>query len=267
MASPFVSGPHCEEFHTQGFTIFRGIIPPSLIADLRVTVPAGATAARARAGVNTQRFQPVEQYPVPQQPYQDFLDLAPLREAIQAVLTERHTLSPRSFMGVLIEPRERPYAIAWHRDYLRPHQDAQLRAVVERHLCDLRYFNQSNAALYDDDCLWVVPRSHHGASYPYEDRVAAAAAVALDGADALSAPEAERRCRAYVASMPGAVQVHLGAGDFVLYRQNLWHSACYVPYRLRATLHNHVDTPEFVAFMEDWIWHRPTPPQPAPEAA
>ena len=49
--------------------------------------------------------------------------------------------------------------------------------------------------------------------------------------------------------MPGAVQLHLDAGDFALYRNTLWHIGNYVPYRKRATIHDGALTAEF----KDWI--------------
>ena len=53
---------------------------------------------------------------------------------------------------------------------------------------------------------------------------------------------------ALLRSMPGAVQIHLDAGDFCLYRNTLWHLGNYVPYRIRSTLHDAVDTEEFAAW-------------------
>lgn len=48
--------------------------------------------------------------------------------------------------------------------------------------------------------------------------------------------------------MPGAVPLHLEAGDFALYRSTLWHIGNYVSYSKRATLHDSAMTPEF----EEW---------------
>ena len=59
-----------------------------------------------------------------------------------------------------------------------------------------------------------------------------------------SAEEREPLCLEYCRSMPGAVQLHLEAGDFALYRNTLWHLGNYVPYRKRATLHDSAWTPE-----------------------
>jgi hypothetical protein len=50
--------------------------------------------------------------------------------------------------------------------------------------------------------------------------------------------ERELACREYARSMPGAVEVVLGAGDVAFYRAGGWHLGNYVPYARRATLHD-----------------------------
>jgi hypothetical protein len=249
-----VSEQHFAEFHTQGFTVFRKILPTSLVADLRRACEPGATEVRTKSGLNAQRFQPVSGFAVDQRPFQDFLELPPLLDAIRAVLTPRHSISPRIFMGVLIEPTVEPYALDWHRDYLRSWIAGEMRADVLAKLADLDYFNQSNCALYDDSSLWVVPGSQSRPSLPHETRIHEEGHRLGERTKGRPHEEIERLCLAYVRSMPGATQLHLETGDFALYRQNLWHTGNYVTYRKRATLHNHVDTPEFVSWMHRWVW-------------
>ena len=74
--------------------------------------------------------------------------------------------------------------------------------------------------------------------------------IAKPELDGLSYEQCERICLEYCRSMPGAVQLHLNAGDFALYRNTLWHIGNYVPYRKRATLHDSVDTAEFAAWRQ-----------------
>lgn len=50
--------------------------------------------------------------------------------------------------------------------------------------------------------------------------------------------EREHVCLEYCRSMPGAVPLHLEAGDFALYQSTLWHIGNYVSYSKRATLHD-----------------------------
>ena len=52
--------------------------------------------------------------------------------------------------------------------------------------------------------------------------------------------------------MPGAVCAHLDAGDFMLYRNTMWHIGNYVPYKKRSTLHDQVWTPAFTEWSTNW---------------
>ncbi len=63
--------------------------------------------------------------------------------------------------------------------------------------------------------------------------------------DGLTYEERERTGLDYCRAMPGAVRLHLDAGDFALYRNTLWHLGNYSPHLKRATLHDSADTPEF----------------------
>ena len=65
--------------------------------------------------------------------------------------------------------------------------------------------------------------------------------------------EKERLCLNYTQGMPGAVQLHLNAGDFALYRPIGWHIGNYVPYRKRATLHDALFTPVYKTWWKQWI--------------
>jgi hypothetical protein len=46
------------------------------------------------------------------------------------------------------------------------------------------------------------------------------------------------------------VQVHLHAGDFLLYRNTSWHTGVNLPYRTRATLFAYVDHPDWARWRE-----------------
>ena len=114
---------------------------------------------------------------------------------------------------------------------------------------DTDYFNQLNCALHQDSSTWVVPGSHLRPDLPREHAAFPARPIpspAFEGTN----EERERACLEYCRSMPGAVCLHLDAGDFALYRNTLWHLGSYVPYARRATLHDVVDTPEFIAWRE-----------------
>ena len=57
-------------------------------------------------------------------------------------------------------------------------------------------------------------------------------------AEGQSNAEAERYCLEHCRQFPGAVQVHLGPGDFMVYRNLAWHTGNYITYQPRATIHD-----------------------------
>src|SRR5687767_1815515 len=111
------SDMHIDEYHRHGFTVFRGILPPSLIGDLRRITDQARAMAREKRGPQVQRLQPVSAYELDPQPFEEFRDLPALREAVDRVLSPRHSFGTREYLGVLFEPAELPYCTAWHRDW------------------------------------------------------------------------------------------------------------------------------------------------------
>ena len=57
-------------------------------------------------------------------------------------------------------------------------------------------------------------------------------------AEGQSNVEAERFYLEHCRQFPGAVQVHLGPGDFMIYRNLAWHTGNYITYQPRATIHD-----------------------------
>jgi hypothetical protein len=244
------SDQHIEDYHTQGSTIFRSILPPSLIADLRRVTDRAREIARKKHGAQAQRLQPVFTSDLDPQPFEAFGELPPLRDAIARVLSPRHTFGTRALLGVLIEPAERPWCTKWHRDW-RDNAPGLDVAAWEAVFHDSNYFNQLNCALYQDSSTWVVPGSHLRDDLPRER--AAFPTGSIPGPlleEGTDNEERERSCLEYCRRMPGAVCLHLDAGDFALYRNTLWHLGSYVPYCKRATLHDVVDTPEFIEWRQ-----------------
>jgi len=45
--------------------------------------------------------------------------------------------------------------------------------------------------------------------------------------------------------LPGAQRLLLDAGDYCIYRNTLWHTGNYTPYKKRATLHDGANHPLF----------------------
>ncbi len=238
---------HIEEYHQQGYTVFAAILPPSLIADLRRACDEARTLARERSGPQTQRLQPVFQFAIDHAPFTAFTELPELVDALQRTLSPQHTYGHPDGLGVLLEPAELPWCTPWHRDW----RDNVYGLDLDRWESDFRnvdLFNQLNCALYEDSSTWVVPGSHLRLDLPAEAARFPLRPIAGPQLDGLDGALRERLCRQYCESLPGAVPLHLAAGDFCLYRNTLWHIGTYVPYRRRATLHDFVDTPAF----RDW---------------
>lgn len=233
------SEKHITEFHMTGATIFRGILPASLIADLRRACDEGAAAVRAVKDGQAQRFQPVSKYASDLKPFQDYAELPALREAISKVTSPRCMYGNLDFLGVLIEPQDFPYCTPWHRD---------ARSLLDDEEWDFwtrqkDFGNQVNCALYEDSCTWFVPGSEPRADTEGERSVVQNLKPPARQGDGQSYEERERRCLEYCESMPGAVRLYLDAGDFALYRANGWHLGNYIPYKKRATLHDGVGDP------------------------
>ena len=84
--------------------------------------------------------------------------------------------------NLLVNPRQIPFSLCWHRDNVRDEilKIVQIGLIIrpeatpEEELEELmkpNFATQWNAALYDDDCLLVIPRSHRRVRTPEEKRV------------------------------------------------------------------------------------------------
>ncbi|MBT19785.1 hypothetical protein CMK17_07310 [Candidatus Poribacteria bacterium] len=143
-----------------------------------------------------------------------------------------------------MEPAEMPYCTAWHRDW-RDNIHGLNLAHWDQGLLDINLFNQINCALYNDSCTWVVPGSHLRHDLRSEAERFPDRPISGPNFGERTAEEREYICLEYCRSMPSAVPLYLEAGDFALYRNTLWHMGNYVPYSMRATLHDSAMTPEF----------------------
>lgn len=236
-----------EEHYKLGYTVFRGILPTSLITDLRKVTEEAREIARERSGAQAQRLQPVDAYDIDQRAFQDYAELPELVDAIARVLSPRHRHGNRNLFGVLLEPAELPWCTAWHRDW-RDNMPGLDIPMWELSMMDRELFNQINCALYEDNCTWVVPGSHLRPDTDEESAVFPQGAIPGPKLEGLTYEERERAGLDYCRRMPGAARVCLDAGDFALYRNTLWHLGNYAPHLKRATLHDSADTPEFDAW-------------------
>jgi hypothetical protein len=81
------SDQHRIEYFTTGLTVLRGVIPASLLADLRRETDRAREIARRSSGPQSQRLQPVYKYEeLNHRPFRDFLQLPGLRASVEEFL-------------------------------------------------------------------------------------------------------------------------------------------------------------------------------------
>lgn len=251
---------HITDYHEKGFTIFRSIVPTALLTDLRREADKGRQIARKRSGESAQRLQPILNYPeISPRPFDDFRHLPALVDALNALFEQGFgkkvdTDATRDVFGILYEPASQPWCTMWHRDWRDNVKGLRLAEWDKRQL-DIRLFNQVNCALYGDSCTWVVPGSHLRRDTPSEIRRFPDRPIPGPNLENLNAEEAEAAALAYTMSMPGAHQAHLFAGDYMLYRNSLWHIGNYLPYRKRATIHDGLFSDAFREWFKDPPYH------------
>lgn len=256
---PFkISDRHIDEFHRLGFTNFENLIPPTLLRELRNMAEQARAICREKNGPQAQRLQPIQNYDLDLKPYYEYAELTELVEAIEKILGPDAIYafigreSQDSHAGILFEPEEKPYCTQWHRDW-RDNIPGLSIKEWEAQLRDLRLFNQVNTPLYDDNSLWVIPGSHLRHDLPSEIRRFPERPINRpEMTDEMINEDIEQVCLEYCLSMSGAVQVNLRAGDFLLYRNSLWHIGSYTTYRKRATIHDSVWTQEFREWSSNW---------------
>ena len=248
---PFTfSDHHISDYYRDGYTVFRGILPPSLIGDLRRETEIAREVAREVKGDQAQRIQPVGKYGdrFSLQPFHDYTELPELVDACQRVLSPEHTFAGLDRLGVFFEPAHRPWCTRWHRDIT-----ARSKGVdpdeFDRLTIDATFFTQVNCTLYTDVSTWYVPGSDGRPDAPSEP----VAAETMPDTEGLSHEETETLNLDYCQRMPEAVCLVLEPGDFALYRPNGWHIGNYAPYRKRATLHDGLWKPETRAWYDRWF--------------
>jgi hypothetical protein len=232
------SEQYLEQYHHHGFTVFPGIVPPSLIRDLRKTLAPGRELARELHGPQVQRLQPLKNHhdKLDLGPCRDFTNLPDLVDACKRVLSPGHDLTGiDGSMGIFYEPADSPWSTQWHRDITATSAGVDPDEFA-RISMDATFFVQVNCALYTDVSTWYVPASDGRPNLEGEPEAAAAAPDVQD----MAFEEAEKAGIEYCRSMPGGVQLVLEPGDFAMYRPNGWHIGNYSPNRQRMTLHTDV---------------------------
>ena len=214
-----VSAQHTEEYMENGYTIFRNLIPSTLLGELRILAAKAQEIAHEKHGPQTQRLQPIVQY-LDCTAYFALIDLPELHEAIQFIFGDgfvpgRPPNGDDSHAGILFNPKERPWCMNWHRDW-RDNAPGIDIGYWQKNIMNLNLFNQVNCALYEDTCTWVVPGSHKREDTQAE--IERFPMRPIPGPDQESANDEEREIAAieYLESLPGAVSAQLRAGDYML---------------------------------------------------
>ncbi|KAF9467628.1 hypothetical protein BDZ94DRAFT_1185367 [Collybia nuda] len=119
--------------------------------------------------------------------------------------------------NLLINPEGHNFALRWHRD------DVSEKATEEEEREALQHWHygiQWNTALYQDSCLYIVPKSHKNPRTEEQRSHSNGMAPPNDPS-----------------SMPGAIRLTLQPGESVFYNSNILHCATYSSAERRATLH------------------------------
>lgn len=237
-----------HDYRTQGYVVFRQIVPVSLLRDLRRVTATAQQQVRAKHGPQAQRMQPLPDYDIDLKPFQDFETLPAIVDAVSKVLTPRHIVEGQK-IALLVEPAEKPWCTNWHRD-ITIESNVPDREEFRRVQHDPLFFNQINAPLYEDNCTWYVPGSYLRENLPGEQQVSESTPRF---ADDVTNDERERVNLDYCRSMPRAVRLSMDAGDFAMYHPNGWHIGNYLPDRKRVTIHAFAPSPELLDWYKRWF--------------
>ena len=244
-----------DDYLRNGFIVFEGAIPPALVRDLRRECDKARQLAFEISGPRAQRLQPVSRYgdKLNHQPFHDYAALPELQRAFEGLVGPDIRWGALELLGILVEPRE-PWSIGWHRDGVVVVPAEEYETGPKQALAEIwhspRGWNQINAPIYAESNTWFVPGSHlRQWDLPGETM------SSHPKTEGMAAEEIEAYYRDLMQSFPGAVQVHMGAGDLMIYRNLAWHTGNYLPYQRRATLHDGV----FNAEWDEWYTKRWAP--------
>ena len=247
-----------HNYWTEGYAVFRGIVPASLLKDLRVEADKARALAAEVNGPQCHRLQPVSRYEehIDQKPFQEYCELPELASAVERLLGKGFTHGHRDIIGILVEPKIHTWTQGWHRDGLvevprAAQNEPDVIACQQERWLDRRTYNQINCAIYRDAALWFVPGSHLRMNdLPGEMQSTGVDMLTKD--DNTSEEDFERLCLDHARNFPRARQVLLEPGDFMIYRNNGWHCAHLVKYQPRATMHDSCLYHGDVDFEYDW---------------
>ena len=246
-----------NSYFSSGYIVFRGIVPPSLLHDLRIQADKARQLAHKIHGPLAQRIQPLSNYAdeLDLTPFQNYNELPELKNACERLLGAGYSHGHLDIMGLLVEPLNRPANCGWHRDAIVEMPLAGRSDSFQERLAkvwhDPHCFNQINCPIYTDSCTWFVPGSHLRQRDLSGEKESNGVVLQAQTSH-LSNTEAELFLLEHCRQFPGAVQMNLGPGDFLLYRNLAWHLGNYVPYQPRATIHDVILHENDVSWLDGW---------------
>ncbi len=211
-----------------GFIIFRNIVPSDQLRSLRTSFEDMVERQKEIwAQTRTPSEPPGGQWELSDQPRLNFQDLVNSSTAntIRFCLHENTMEASRQIMAaetaghtgfmLMCNPINDRGPAAWHRD-IHPIDQAPLSGLQNDLLNNAPGYLQWNIPLYDDDVLWVVPKSHRRINSEKENHQ-----LKSDPKKPLS----------------GGIKVNLKAGDGVVYTNTILHWGSNYSSRLRRTIH------------------------------
>ena len=246
---------HVDSYHEQGYCIFEGLIPGSLMPDLRKTAERAREITHKLHGPQAQRLGRIDEHldEAELRSILEFHALPELHAALDRVLSPEYRPPAGALTNILFEPKNTPYCGAWHRDWRDNIRDCDLQGWLDEFF-NPEFFNQVNCPLYEDSCTWIVPGSHlRGDTEAERSMFPELPIPALSWPEETDHATIERDCLAHCEAMPGAMQAHLGPGDYMLYHSSMWHLGSYSPTKKRATLHEHASPPSYYEWCDAQI--------------
>ena len=217
-----------RQLFEDGYIVLRGVVPPDWLDPLRCSFERMVDRQKEISARESKPDDPPGgQWAASPQPRLHFESLVDVDTAnTMAFCLHEHTMgASRRIMNAkaagntgfffMCNPASDRGPAAWHRD-IHPIDQAPLRGLQDDLLYNAPGYLQWNIPLYDDDVLWVVPKSHRRGNTALENRCL------------------ERNPRE---ALPGAVQVELNAGDGVVYTNTILHWGSNYSARLRRTIH------------------------------
>ncbi|KAI9485369.1 MAG: hypothetical protein EXX96DRAFT_544870 [Benjaminiella poitrasii] len=222
--------PIDQALKENGFVIINNLIPEDMFSKLKEA--CDSVVSKARKGEWKYRRLVGTQFPpwtegtdvwgvqhllhpdLHEKVFAEWLGSSKLLEAIEQLVNAKHDELQLELFNLLINPEDSDFDLTWHRDAIKAEASEEEEKAK---LTIPHYGTQWNTALYDDACLYVVPKSHRRVRTEAERDIT------------INDPKSNE--------MPGQLRVELKAGQTVFYDNNILHRASYVSSQKRATLH------------------------------